>query len=119
MTWKDCLLVAVFGGAMLLTSGASPCDCAWFAYEALTRVGVKLKTIPSIIGTMGPSSYRKGTVSIRIPEPCMVYVHEFVHHDQWLRGLEALHMGDAMWYGLEIQAKRITADAMEHQSSCE
>lgn len=48
----------------------------------------------------------------------MVYVHEFIHHDQWLHGLEAEREWDATWWSLERNAEKLTRDATEHGTTC-
>lgn len=94
------------------------CDCAYFAYEALKRTGVKLATVPAIVGTTEPDHYYRGVVSIRPNQPCNVYVHEFAHHDQWLHGKEAKQQRDAVWWALEKNAKAIEKRAMENAGEC-
>lgn len=118
MTLKEALAVALIGILCLLILPAYSCDCAFFAYDALARIHIKLKTFPAIVGTEERASYRRGVVSVPANSPCMTYIHEFVHHDQWEHGLEALSMGDAVWWGLEKNAEKLTRDAMEHQSTC-
>lgn len=118
MTFKEALAVGFFGSLCFLILPAYSCDCAFFADSALARIGIKLKTFPAIIWTEAPPGYRRGVVNVPANSSCMVYVHEFVHHDQWEHGLEALSMGDAVWWRLEKNAEKLTRDAMEHQSTC-
>lgn len=99
---------------LLDPAGAEECDCAQFAYEVLKRAHVKLATVPAIVGTLGPNGYYRGVVRIHFPQPCMVYVHEFVHHDQWLRGYEAPSVGGAVWWSLEENAEKVAARALEN-----
>lgn len=77
-----------------------------------------MKTVPSVVVTSEPASYRRGVASMPPNAACMTYVHEFIHHDQWEHGLEALHVGDAVWWRLEKNAEKLTRDAIEHQSTC-
>ena len=118
MTIKDALAVALIGILCVLILPAYSCDCAFFAYRALERIHVKLRTFPAVVWIEGPAQYRRGVVSVPAGSACDVYVHEFVHHDQWERGLEALSMMDTTWWELERNARKITRDAMEHESTC-
>lgn len=118
MTCKDALLIALIGLLCVLILPAYSCDCSFFAYNALNRIHVKLRTFPAVTVNEGMASYRHGVVSVPPNSPCMVYVHEFIHHDQWEHGLEALQQGDAVWTQLERNAAILTRDAMEHQSTC-
>lgn len=104
----------VFAIAQLMVDESQACDCVHIADEALRRVGIRLATLPAIVATTGRAGYYHGVASIRPDEPCSVYIHEFVHHDQWLRGLEAPHVGDAMWWALEENAKAIEKRALEN-----
>jgi hypothetical protein len=108
--------------AALMTTGAfdpaQACDCQHVAYEALKRIGIRLQTVPAVVATTGPASYYRGVASIRPGEPCSVYIHEFSHHDQWLHGLEAPHVGDAWWWTLETNAKAIERRALENGGQC-
>lgn len=115
---KDALAVLLLGTLCFLILPTYACDCSWFAYKALARIGVKLHTLPAVVGTMERASYRRGVVSVPPGSACMVYVHEFAHHDQFEHGLEAQHQGDAMWWSLEVNANKLTRDAIEHQSTC-
>lgn len=96
-----------------------PCGCANFAYQALKRVGIHLKTVPNVAGTSGRASYYRGVARIDPTSPCSVWVHEFAHHDQWLRGHEAARQFDVTWWALEDQAKAIERRAMENAGECE
>lgn len=116
--WSIIAWALLMATSALDPAGAEECDCAQFAYEALKRVHIRLATVPAIVGTTGPSGYYRGVVRIPFPQPCMVYVHEFVHHDQWLHGHEASHVGDAMWWALEKNAQAITVRAMEYPGEC-
>jgi hypothetical protein len=113
----------VFWAVVLFAIGqfivpAEACDCQHVAYEALKRIGITLKTVPAVVATTGPASYYRGVASIRPGEPCSVYIHEFSHHDQWLHGLEAPHVGDAWWWTLETNAKAIERRALENGGQC-
>ena len=77
-----------------------------------------VRSVPAIVWTTDQSSYARGVVRVRPASACMVYVHEFIHHVQWEHGQEATHVGDAMWYGLEVNARKLTRDAIEHGSTC-
>lgn len=115
MTFEECIAVGLIGiWLMVAPPRAMACDCTHFAYEALKRSGVKLSTVPAIVWTTEPTHYSKGVASMRPNEPCSVYVHELVHHDQYLHGKEAKQKYDADWWALERNAKAIEQRAMEN-----
>lgn len=100
--------------ALCLAGPAHACDCAHFAYYALKRVGVTLASVPEVVVVPGRSSYYRGVAHIDPGAPCNVWVHEFVHHDQWLHGLEATAQFGAEWWALEYNARAIELRAMEY-----
>lgn len=104
---------AIASSLLIDPAAAEECDCVQFAYDVLKRAHVRLKTVPAIVGTLGSNGYSRGVVRIHFPQPCMVYVHEFVHHDQWLHGIEATAVGDAYWWFLEENARNVSLRALE------
>ncbi len=107
------------GGEGMDPTTPPACDCAHFAYEALKRINVKLKTVPAVVGTTQTASYARGVARIGPSAPCSVWIHEFAHHDQWLHGLEAARQYDARWWALEHNAKALEKRALEYGGTCD
>lgn len=104
--------------SLVRSAAAAECDCGKFAVQALGRIGIRMASSPEIVVVPGRSSYYRGVVRVDPDAACNVWIHEFVHHDQWLHGLEAAQQFDAMWWALENNARAIELRAMENAGEC-
>lgn len=97
----------------------APCNCVAWSIEALSRVHIRLATIPNI-GVNDwfrhPGAYSRGVVNVRDVDNCRVMLHEFVHHMQWLKRGDAVSAQE--WQARELQAAMITMLAESEMQGC-
>lgn len=105
---------------LVICAPAHACNCVAYSIEALSRVHIRLKTIPAIAENdwfKHPGAYSRGVVNVRDVDNCRVMLHEFVHHAQWLK------YGDATtafeWQRREMQAAQITMLAESEMEGCQ
>ena len=75
---------------LFFPSRSHACDCTFYAIEALGKVGIKLKTVPSIVVNdlhRFPGVYSEGVVTVHEVSDCRVLTHEFYHHYQATNGI--------------------------------
>lgn len=120
MTMREAMCVVLLGLYLLVfPPQALACNCVAYSIEALSRVHIRLRTIPSI-GVNDwfkhAGSYSRGVVNIADINNCRVMIHELAHHWQWLR------WGDAKtpqeWQQREMQAAMITMLAENEMEGC-
>lgn len=61
-------------------------DCVFVAIAALKLIGITLATVPSVVVTdaHGRGEYTPNVIYVKDVSECYVYVHEFIHHKQYL-----------------------------------
>lgn len=100
------------------------CDCQWYAYRALRRIDLRLRTFPAVVQDQIDQSkypgatgmYSAGRVTVLNVGDCKRMVHEFVHHYQ-LQQYGLAH--DKIHWDLNEQdAKIITARAINAYGEC-
>lgn len=114
--------------ALLLVLLASPalaeCDCMWYAYTALKRIDVKLRTFPAVTQSTEHGKhgyYLRGVVGVPDVNECKAMVHEFVHHYQYERyGEVPVGRPDTkiLWDLNEREAEEKTARARNLAGEC-
>jgi hypothetical protein len=90
-------------------------DCTSVAIEGLRRVGVKLKTVPSVsVNRYHAFSgwYRAGRVDVWDNGDCVVLTHEFYHHYQAQRWVIPA-FGSLQWMQFERDARVVTERVFE------
>lgn len=120
MNWRECIVVGLMGvWLMAAPPSAVACNCVAYSIEALSRVHIHLKTIPSIAENnwyKHAGSYSRGVVNIVNIDNCRVMLHEFVHHWQWLRYGNAQDIHE--WQRRENQAAMVTMFAESEMERC-
>lgn len=109
----------IFVLLLLLPLSASACNCVAYSIEALSRVHIRLKTIPSIAENdyyKHPGAYSRGVVNVRNVDNCRVMLHEFAHHMQYEKGGDAKDIQE--WQARELQAAMITMLAENEMEKC-
>lgn len=94
---------------------AEPLNCTDVAYEGLHRIGIKLKTIPSVaVNRYHPfvGWYRAGRVDVWDNRDCVVMTHEFYHHYQAQR-FTVPQFGSLEWMQFERDARVATERVFE------
>lgn len=101
--------------ALVLSRVDAAEDCTAVAIEGLRRIGIKLKTVPSVsVNRYHPFSgwYRAGRVDVWDGGDCVVLTHEFYHEYQqehWV--IPAF--GSIAWMRFERDAKVATERVFE------
>ena len=101
--------------ALLLLSGTAVADCTAVAIEGLHRIGIKLKTIPSVTVNRAHAFsgwYQSGQVAVWGNRDCVVLTHEFYHHYQAQRYAMPV-WGSLRWIQFETDAKVATERVFE------
>lgn len=94
------------------------CDCMWYAYTALKRIGIRLRTVPAVVISGehgGHGFYLRGMVGVPDNQDCKVMVHEFVHEYQYERYGEQVGV---MWWLNEAEANEKAARAINLAGEC-
>lgn len=100
------------------------CDCQWYAYRALRRIDLRLRTFPAVVqgepdqskypGATG--AYSSGRVTVLRVSDCKAMTHEFIHHYQEQQYGPA--HDQIMWELNERDAKIITDRAINAYGEC-
>ncbi len=103
MTAKEILGVAVFGAFCLFSEFVDA--CAYESWLSVKKAGLRITTMPSVVIGERPS-YRAGVITLTNTWDCRVYLHELVHHVQWLQFGDA--KSEAEWWRRERDAAIVT-----------
>lgn len=109
----------VLGALLCALPAHADCDCAWYAYTALKRIDVRLKTFPAVVVNSehgGHGYYSRGVVGVPDVNNCKVMTHEFVHHYQYQRDGE--QRGAILWWLNETEATDKARRAISLAGDC-
>lgn len=105
---------------MVLSGNTVACECVPYAIEALKRVHIRLKFIPSIAvnrNHRSPGYFRRGIVEVWDINDCRTLVHELVHESQWEKDGDAADIHEN--HRRELKADAIAREAMSEMGACD